>query len=71
MMDRSKQSLDVEDLENRVAPTLVMAPAPVPSPVPSGGGGTGSDPEVYPPAPQGHHGHGWLKKSTLFSPAKG
>lgn len=55
MMNPTKKSLDVEDLENRVAPILVMAPTPEPVPTTPGGATPPPDPIILDPAPV--HGH--------------
>ena len=67
MIDRTKKPLDVEDLENRVAPMLVMAPAPDPVPAPAPEQppvGTGATPvRAVPghPFPPKHHTGGVRK----------
>jgi len=65
MRDKNLKSLEVEALENRVAPILVVVPSlPEPEPGPGGAGPTndpiGSIPEN--PYPK-HRNPGWLRKT--------
>jgi len=60
MLDKNKKSLEVEALENRVAPMLVSAPAPEPAPEP-GGGGSFPEPIGTPQLPK-HDNPGWIRK---------
>ena len=60
-MTNNKKSLMVEELENRVAPILVVVPAPEPGP--------SSDPQQQPGSTDGgdplikkHYKPGWLRK---------
>ena len=62
MVDKSKKSLEVEELENRVAPIIVVATAPEPAPEPSGGGG-GVTSDI-PPLPK-HDNPGQVRKVVV------
>jgi hypothetical protein len=60
MVDKTKKALQVENLENRVAPILVVAPAPEPAPEPAPGGGSGTITST--PVFQKHDNPGWNRK---------
>jgi len=64
MVDKSKKSLEVEELEKRVAPILVHVTAPEPAPEPSGGGGVVSTPDPGQELPK-HDNPGQIRKVVV------
>jgi len=63
MVDKSKKSLEAEELENRVAPILVYAPIPEPTQEPGGGGVVSTlDPDTQLPK---HENYGQTKKVVV------